>query len=134
MLTPRFRLLKDEVVACIGSLLGTYQIGTNLEIAILVVPPEPRPTWKVSGIEAIVSRVPIAISSEGSHGGSTRRETWQISLTQYDKSNYDSLSSAKDKLADYFGGSVTVSYYPQTEETYEKAIFYLNLDRYIIKR
>jgi hypothetical protein len=133
MLTPRHQRLKNLLIQLAGTDIGTYKVSdTQTVTAIKVVPPEPKPHWIPQGIEIVINRVPDIARQEGMHWNAVKRiEEWTVILTQYDRTEYDTLNSVCDRIMREFGSNGRMTYQPQSEKAYERANLYLQLARHL---
>lgn len=124
------RQIKDAIIQIAGESLGTYSIGKNTVGAIMIVPPEPRTTWQVKGLEIIISRDPQS-TDEGMHSGIKRVNRWEVILNQWDRSEFKILKQVRDNIVKGFKVREKPIYQKQTDNAYERCTIFINLQNYI---
>lgn len=129
-MTATHKQIKNAIIQIAGENLGTYSIGKNTVGAIMIVPPEPKTTWQVKGLEIIISRDPN-VTDEGMHGGIKRISRWEVILNQWNRSEFNTLKKVRDDIVKAFQVREKPVYQKQTDSAYERCTIFISLQNYI---
>jgi hypothetical protein len=129
-MTATAKQIKDAIVQIAGENIGSYSIGKNTVKAIMIVPPEPKTTWQVKGLEIILSRDPQS-TDEGMHNGIKRTNRWEVTLNQWDRSEFSTLKKVRNDIIKAFKVRESATYQKQTDSTYERCTIFIKLQNYI---
>jgi hypothetical protein len=125
-----YRILRNAIEQIVGTDVGYYQIGSNQAPALMVVPPEPFTTWRPAGLEVIINREPRLLDY-GYHSGLKRVYVWEVILNQWDRDNFNQLTTVRDRILTEFLGLATHTYQPQTDSAYERCNIFIQIQKYI---
>lgn len=93
--------LKEDLIRELGTLIGTYTTSTGKTYpAIRIVPPLVDPTWKIQGLEVLISVHPDSVKIEPLSNEKLKRQWWSVILTQFDTSK--STKPALDIIERYY--------------------------------
>jgi hypothetical protein len=129
-MTATAKQIKDAIMQIASEDLGSYSIRENTVKAIMIVPPEPKTTWQVKGLEIIISRDPQS-TDQGMHGGIKRVNTWEVILNQWDRSEFNTLKRVRDDIIKAFKVREKPIYQKQTDNAYERCTIFIKLQNYI---